>query len=190
MKWSLDRPATSTGFSLHFLHLEDLFVGLSMSCFLTNAIVGTVALPKMFMTSYLGLGSHSTPSDLDVANEFMHYSLALLLVFLVGIWCIKLSFLFYFRRLMFQRTTRSMVPWWIVMIAVIIGGGFAISIQFSSCVPFSNYFHLERCWLDPDPAAYKRNKDWQIAAVWSSTTLDILTDLMSTFQRVLRLLFY
>lgn len=135
--------------SFHRLFWDDFLVLVAWLMLLTNAVIWQQAKTGLYLLLNVQSGRQSPPPEFNLkVGEYLHESLAILILFYSSLWCVKLSFLIFFQRLG-RNVQRQKLIWWSVL-AVVIASYFAVvgTIQWHCLVPrfeviASEYLHSQ-----------------------------------------------
>lgn len=104
------------------LLVDDFLTGFAWIILLATAILWQVITPDLYELMEVTAAIRMPGVNfVENAERYMKGSLAVLFLFYVGLWCVKLSFLIFFYRLGDQ-VTYYRVSWWIVTIFTICAG--------------------------------------------------------------------
>lgn len=105
--------------SFHRLFWDDFLVLLAWLMILANSIVWQYAKTGLYLLLNVQSGRQPPPPDFaGKVEEYLHASIAILILFYSSLWCVKLSFLIFFLRL--GRNVRwQNVIWWSVFVIVV-----------------------------------------------------------------------
>lgn len=155
------------------LLVDDYLTGFAWTVLLATAILWQVIVPDLYELMEVTAGVR-LPSVNFVANaeRYVKGSLAVLFLFYVGLWTIKMSFLMFFYRLGDQ-ITYYRVSWWIVTVITMASG--------AVCVGTIQY----HCLADPlaKVAVKCLSRDaieFQDITLKVNCALDVFTDALST----------
>lgn len=105
--------------SFHRLFWDDFLVLLAWSMILANAIVWQYAKTGLYLLLNVQSGRQLPPPNFGLkVEDYLHDSIAILLLFYSSLWCVKLSFLIFFQRLG-RNVQRQKVIWWSVFVVVV-----------------------------------------------------------------------
>jgi hypothetical protein len=156
------------------LQLDDFFAGFAWILLLTTAILWTVIMDKVYYMKYV-LSGMLPPTDIprlfDAIRVYLHGSLAVLMMFYMGLWTIKINFLIFFKRLGYQ-INYFRIYWWCVTIFTVIAGAACLgNIQYS-CLAVTVEESVAKC---STPSAVR----YQDITLKVNCALDVLTDVLS-----------
>lgn len=111
--------------SFHRLFWEDFLVLMAWLMILANAIVWHYAKNGFYLLLNVQSGRQLPPQDFGPkVEEHLRYSIAILVLFYSSLWCVKLSFLIFFRGLG-RNVQRQKRIWWSVL-AVVVASYFSV----------------------------------------------------------------
>jgi hypothetical protein len=97
------------------LFLDDAFVLFAWTIILANSILWQCIHKPMFVFPRVARGWQAPPPDFQSEFErFLKGSAAFIFLFYTCLWSIKLSFLWFFRRL-YRHVGRWMIFWWVIL---------------------------------------------------------------------------
>ena len=162
------------------LYFDDAFVLLAWGTSLGTVTMWQIIVRGMYVNHAVAAGEiWPPPADfIPISNRFLRTSVGAIWFFYSGLWCVKLSFLFFFRRL-YTNVQRLKWHWWTVLF-VLIG-------SWAACVGDIDY----GCLL-PDLTTIAMSCETAESIRFTRTTLivncflDIFTDICGkAFWRVL-----
>lgn len=117
--------------------IADILVLAAWLLYLGNAIIWTAVYKQMYPIYALSIGtidSWNMPTDIAWAEKrYLRAQLAGYLISYSSLWLIKLSFLFFFRKLG-NHYRAQRILWWAVLMLVIIAYGVTLSILDYACM--------------------------------------------------------
>ncbi|KAI9044340.1 uncharacterized protein KD926_000941 [Aspergillus affinis] len=157
------------------LLVDDYFVLLALAFLITNAALQTIQTPHLYYTAL-------TPTGPEIeyhGNQYVRYEFAIIGLFWSVLWSIKGSFL-----ALFWKLTEGIPRYRWACCGV---GTFAMAaytvcwmLLALSCHPPQDYFHFGNCNKPNDQRS-------AFITICFSTTVDIITDVMSTFPDTKRI---
>ncbi|KAJ4374837.1 hypothetical protein N0V83_001915 [Neocucurbitaria cava] len=130
-------------------------------------------MDKVYYMKYV-LSGMMLPTDLprlfEAIKVYLHGSLAVLLMFYIGLWTIKINFLIFFKQLGYQ-ITYYRVYWWGITIFTVIAGAACIGDIQYDCLAVTVQESMAKC---AGPAAIK----YQDITLKVNCALDVLTDVL------------
>jgi len=151
------------------LLLDDIFIFLAWALFLAVAILWQLIYEDMYMLFALESGQlWPPPTDfLDKMNRYLRTLAVILTLFYSGVWSVKLSFLFFFRRL-YCNITWMKYHWWAVLV-ITLG-------TFAACVATTDYM----CLVTPIEEDFQQCMSTpQIEFEWTSIRVNCVMDVVS-----------
>jgi hypothetical protein len=125
---------------------EDYFILLAWILLLSNAILWSVESDNLFLgTSIATGGTHTIPPNIaDVMNAYFRSLLAMYIITNSGLWCVKVSLLFFFKRFGRRKRTQRIL-WWCATVFIAASFVACIGIQGYSCLtaPFPRSIGME-----------------------------------------------
>ncbi|KAL4902930.1 hypothetical protein BDW74DRAFT_54639 [Aspergillus multicolor] len=156
----------------HFrFHFDDFLVVLAWSFHLSTSIIWQVESQTVYLLSDVSKGKEAwTPDLADRFTTLFHYRGVITILFFLGLWCIKLSFLVFFYRL--GSKIRSHRIWWYVVTAITVAlGALVLSNGTYQCL-FSKWQFIHTHCTN---VQYTRKSSW---AYFLNGAADVLTDLL------------
>jgi hypothetical protein len=153
---------------------DDYIAGFAWLLLLISACIWYMTIDGMYELSYVSAGMALPSAKFpDNAHRFLVGSNVALLMFYVGLWSIKLSFLVFFYRLG-ENFRPYQVCWWIILVFTVASGFVCIGDIQYHCLsdPFKKVF--SKC-------ASEDAIRFQEITVKLNCALDVLTDAMSKF---------
>lgn len=151
-----------------------MLAGFTWVLLLATAILWTVIIDKVYYMKYV-LSGMLPPTDIprlfNAIEVYLHGSLAVLLMFYVGLWTIKLNFLMFFKQLGYQ-ITYYRIYWWAITIFTVIAGIACISNIQYDCLAVTVEETMAKC---SGPAAIR----FEDVTLKVNCALDVLTDVLS-----------
>lgn len=155
----------------HKLQLDDLLTGVAWILLLATALIWTIIMDDVYEMKYVLSGQqYPTAHFMTALGRYLHGSLAVLLMFYLGLWTIKLNFLTFFYRLGDQ-ITYYRIYWWFVTIFTICAGITCIGTIQYECLAVSPERTSAIC-AGPEKTQY------QNITLKVNMALDVLTDAM------------
>jgi hypothetical protein len=155
------------------LQLDDLFAGFAWILLLTTAILWTIIMDKVYYMKYV-LSGMVPPTDMvklfDAIQVYLHGSLAVLIMFYVGLWTVKINFLIFFKRLGYQ-ISYYRTYWWVITVFTVAAGAACIGDIQYDCLAVTVEQTMAKC---SQPAAIK----YQDITLKVNCALDVLTDIL------------
>jgi hypothetical protein len=171
------------------LYADDFLVLLAWLSLFGSAIVWQTQQTAMYHQYDLAAGKVSpTPEILEAEIVFLRTEVATIILFYVCLWCVKISFLIFFRRL--GQNVRGLRVWWWVVL------GFTIAF-FATCIGDTQYSCLLRSldWIlsmQELPILFenlmltkaaecisKKAMDYQRSTLHYNCAADVISDFMS-----------
>ncbi|GME49708.1 hypothetical protein K490DRAFT_71845 [Neofusicoccum parvum] len=156
------------------LYLDDAWVFAAWLMALASTITWQCLAPNLYLSNAVTSGKlfPPPPDFVSKSETFLRGSVAIIFLFYTSLWCVKLSFLFFFRRL-YMNMGRLMRIWWAFVI-------FAIA-TWAVCIGTIEY----DCLVPPLAEIQARCKTtysiyFQRTTLVVNCVLDIVTDLMIT----------
>lgn len=120
------------------LFWDDFLVCMACLMLLANAIIWQRVKAGMYLSLDVQHGRQSTPPDLSSKiDEWRHGQLAAILLLTTSLWCVKLSFLIFFRRLG-RNVQRQKIIWWSVFAFVVVSYFVVLVTQRWRCLVLSS----------------------------------------------------
>lgn len=106
--------------SFHRLFWDDLLVLMAWLMILANAIIWHYAKDGLYLLMNIQSGRQLPPRNFGPkVGQYLHHSIAILVLFYSSLWCVKLSFLIFFRGLG-QNLQRQKKIWWSILALVVV----------------------------------------------------------------------
>ncbi|RDW78975.1 uncharacterized protein DSM5745_05827 [Aspergillus mulundensis] len=158
--------------SRHFqFHLDDFLVLLAWSFHLATSIIWQVKSGTMYLLFDVINGKAAwTPDLADRFTSLFHYRGAINILFFLGLWCIKLSFLVFFYGL--GSKIKSHRIWWYVVAALTVALGALVLADGSYQCLFAEWEFIRTECIN---AHYTGRSSW---AYYTNGAADVLTDLL------------
>lgn len=169
---------------------DDFLVLIAWLMLVATAIIWHYAKVGLYVLLGVQSGQQRAPPDFDTkAGRYLHLSAAVIILFYSSLWCVKLSFLIFFRRLG-RNVRRQKLIWWSVLTVVVASYFATLGTPPYRCmlprfeVIASEYFRdqankysinhltIENCGT-PSAAAYQR------AQFKATTAIDVFSDAIS-----------
>ncbi|KAI9820174.1 MAG: hypothetical protein M1827_005796 [Pycnora praestabilis] len=132
------------------LYVEDGFVFLALVFLITMGALYVVAIPPLFQLERVASGKEKPgPTFVADSKVFLQCQFAIIVLFWSCLWCVKFSFLFFYRRL-FEGIRKYMVWWWAVFVFTLVAYLGCWVTQLLACDPLSDYFIIGQCNSDRD----------------------------------------
>lgn len=153
---------------------DDAFVLFAWAIILSTSILWQTIAKDMYFHGEIVRSSQVPPPDFKPRVErFLKGSAAFVFLFYTTLWSIKLSFLFFFRRL-YLHVGRWMLFWWVIL-AITMASYFA-------CIGDMEY----DCLVDPleEIATHCQSREsinFQRRTLIANCVLDVFTDILSKF---------
>lgn len=115
---------------------DDLFVLLAWLILITCTILWHVrqTLDMVYLSFYVGYGAETPPPHyIKQLTNWLRILFAELFLNMVGLWCIKFSFLAFFRRLGHNVQGQKLL-WWVVTILTIAALGISVGVSYFPCI--------------------------------------------------------
>jgi hypothetical protein len=158
----------------HKLQLDDILAGVAWVFLLATALVWTVIMDDVYEMKYVLSGKqYATAHFMTALGRYLHGSLAVLLMFYLGLWTIKMNFLVFFYRLGDQ-VTYYRIYWWVVTIFTVCAGIVCIGTIQYECLAVPPEKSSAVC-AGPDKTRF------QNITLKVNMALDVVTDAMSKF---------
>lgn len=122
--------------SFRRLFWDDALVLVAWLMLLANAIIWQRAKTGLYLLLNVQSGRVPPPANFnEEVGEYLHLSLVVLILFYSSLWCIKLSFLVFFKRLG-RNVRRQKTIWWSVL-AVVVASYFSVigTVQYHCLIP-------------------------------------------------------
>lgn len=122
--------------SFHRLFWDDCLVLMAWLMILANAIVWHYTKDGLYLLLSVQSGRQLPPQDFGPkVEEYLHHSIAILVLFYSSLWCVKLSFLIFFRGLG-PNVQRQKRIWWSIL-ALVVASYFLVlgTIQWHCLIP-------------------------------------------------------
>jgi hypothetical protein len=143
---------------------------------LATAITWSVIIDNVYeMVGVLSGQQYPTSTFLHSLERYLHGSLAVLIMFYMGLWTIKINFLLFFRGLGDQVKSFYWLYWWAVSVFTIAAGAVCIGTVQYQCLAVSTTESMAKC----SGADAIRFQDVTLKV---NCGLDVLTDALSTFS--------
>ncbi|KAL1955950.1 hypothetical protein VTO42DRAFT_7935 [Malbranchea cinnamomea] len=150
---------------------EDLFIVLSWAFFLAMTILYIIVIPAVYRVTGVMAGEDSPYATMIQDALFMkRIFFATTLLLWASLWSVKLSLLVLYRRLLARLKTEIRV-WWGVLIFTILSFIGCVISNFTSCDSMSAWFSLDGCTSPREVKA-------QIASLYYSYAVDVITDIL------------
>ncbi|KAK2768273.1 hypothetical protein FQN54_000126 [Arachnomyces sp. PD_36] len=151
--------------------MDDLFMLLAWLFFLGLAINYIVITPILYRVTAVQMGEEMLYVDLeDDALLMIKIFFANTMLFWFSLWSVKISLLFLYRRLM-KGLPQLMRWWWVVMGFTLVSLVGCVVSNFTSCSSMHAWFTVGLCATHRDAVA-------QIASLYFSFAVDVITDIM------------
>lgn len=123
--------------SFRKLYVDDALILLAWLMILATSIIWQTLSGAMYRSLFVISGKvhHRPPTFVNDEQNFLHGSAVVIVLFYSSLWAVKLSFLFFFRRLV-QGVARQEQLWWAVL-AITVGSYFACigTIEYNCLLP-------------------------------------------------------
>jgi hypothetical protein len=156
----------------HRMFADDAFVFVAWTLMLVTSVLWQICAHDMYLNSAVARGVQMPPPDFVNRSEgFLKITVAIFFFFYSILWCIKLSFLFFFRRL-YINMGRWMKLWWTTFVITVA--------TWAVCVVMIEY----KCLVNPlvEIAAHcssgPSRRSQHTKLIWNCV-VDVLTDVMS-----------
>ncbi|CAG8954818.1 hypothetical protein HYFRA_00004744, partial [Hymenoscyphus fraxineus] len=157
----------------HKLLIDDFFACFAWVLQLSTAILWTVISSSLYeMLSVLSGQAYPTATFLHSLGQYLHGSLAVLLMFYLGLWTIKINFLLFFRKLGDQVKNYYRIYWWIVTVFTMAAGAVCIGTIQYSCLAIPTVQSLDGKCTQPEAIRF------QDITLKVNCGLDVVTDAM------------
>lgn len=181
--------------SFRKLYVDDALILLAWLMILATSIIWQTLSGAMYRSLFVISGKvhHPPPTFVNDQQNFLHGSAVVIVLFYSSLWAVKLSFLFFFRRLV-RGVARQKQLWWAVL-AITVGSYFACigTIEYK-CLLSSFAKIVSECAIDalhnkrliclgycPGLAAIR----FQRTTLHVTCALDVITDALSEYSRTL-----
>lgn len=155
--------------TFHRLFWDDFLLLVAWFMLLANATIWQYAKTGLYLLLNVQSGRQLPPADFGLkVGEYLHESVAILVLFYSSLWCVKLSFLVFFRRLG-QKVQKQKIIWWSVLV-VVVAGYFSVlgTIQWHCLIP--RFEIIAQNCTTPSSRAFER------ATLRATCAIDIITD--------------
>ncbi|KAJ8059985.1 hypothetical protein OCU04_011598 [Sclerotinia nivalis] len=159
--------------NFHHLLIDDFFAGFAWILLVSTAILWTVIINDFYEIKYVLSGMKMPDANLFYSlGRYLHGSLAVLFIFYVELWCIKINFLIFFRKLGDQ-VRHYQIYWWIVTLFTVAAGAVCIGTIQYDCLG-----SVEKAIAECAQPSAVRFEDVTLKV---NCALDVLTDALSEF---------
>jgi hypothetical protein len=154
------------------LLIDDFFAGGAWVLLLSTAILWTVLMNDLYEMKYV-LSGKKLPGlgFMRSIEQYLHGSMAILIMFYLGLWTVKINFLVFFYRLGAQ-ITYYRVYWWVVTVFTLAAGAVCIGTIQYQCLAVSVEESMAKC----SGASAIRFQDITLKV---NCGLDVFTDALS-----------
>lgn len=155
------------------LFVDDGFVFLGWTLVLATTIMWHYFAGAMFMNNAVARGAERAPDDYVQRSEtFLTGSAAIIFFFYSTLWSVKLSFLFFFRRL-YVNVSSWMKYWWVIFAIVVATWAVCVgNIEYKCLVSPLSYL-VQHCNGD-------HSRRYQRTTLIINCVLDLVTDVLIT----------
>lgn len=156
--------------------MDDAFVLLALTTFFISAVIWQNTSKYMYQALYVSSGvQHDIPATfLTDSEKYLKGQIGIILMFMTGLWSIKISFLLFFRRLG-ENVSGQQIHWWCVAV-------------YTAATYFIGVGTIEYHCLAPSLITIATTCSGQKSSYFEKTTLavnlamDVSTDLFSTYH--------
>ena len=96
------------------LHLDDAFVLVALLLTIANATLWQVTSNDLYLGIAVSDGQQPLPHDLSKIYVYLHSQFASVFIYVMSLWLVKFSFLWFFRGLG-NKIKRQQLVWWLVL---------------------------------------------------------------------------
>lgn len=115
--------------------VEDFLVFVALAFLLTTSVLTQTGLLYVYNTTAISLGElKPTANFWDDNTKGLHALLAQLVLTIIGIWLVKLNFLLFFRRLIWNVSRKYQIFWWFTLIVTLGCGGTTFGLTRFNCL--------------------------------------------------------
>lgn len=154
---------------------DDYIVGIAWILLLATAITWQIILPDLYEFMDISAGLRRPSSDF--LNTLLRYSrgqLSIFIMFFIGLWAVKLSFLVFFYRLG-SMITYYRIAWWCITVVTLSAGFVCIGTMEYNCLAKSAQEIMTNC-------SQQSSRRHQYITLKVNCALDVLTDALSMFN--------
>lgn len=157
------------GILLRSFHADDVFSALAWFSMLVAIILATVSNPLNYKSSSILVGETPKPSEEELANitiTLRKWNVAAETFFWIGLYCVKLSFMFLYRLIFPQYR----IVWTLITVYIILSFGACLIGVYGQCGSASHLFSYDQC-----RTPYVAALDGKL--IWVDFVLNVTTDL-------------
>lgn len=160
------------------LLVDDYFAGVAWVLLLSTAITWTVLMDDVYEIKYV-LSGLKFPGNgfIHSLEKYLHGSMAVLMMFYLGLWTVKINFLVFFYQLG-SKITAYRIYWWTVTIFTIAAGLVCVGTIQYQCLAVSVQESMAKC----SGASAIRFQDITLKV---NCGLDVFTDALSKLSGTL-----
>lgn len=167
----------------HRLFIDDAFILTAWMMVFATTVMWHHFAEAMFINNAVSRGVQLPPIDFVERSEtFLKGSAAIICLFYSTLWSVKLSFLFFFRRL-YVNVGSWMRYWWVILAITVATWAACIgNIEYKCLISSLNYLVLH--------CNGERSRRFQRTTLIVNCVLDLFTDVLSEFLKVIHLHLY
>lgn len=153
------------------LHSDDFALFFGLALYITLCALYIADIPYLYsVMEWLSGKTQLSPKIVADYTQMMKYNYAVTMFFWAVLWCVKISLLLFFRRVILR--TNFIKVWWVILVFTILTFIGCVISQFTSCDSIHDFTRLGAC-VSP------RNQRAQIISLYYSFAVDVLTDILS-----------
>ncbi|QSZ36724.1 hypothetical protein DSL72_006607 [Monilinia vaccinii-corymbosi] len=157
------------------LWVDDAFVVIGWICILISTVIWHFEAHSLFLSAAIASGQMSPLDDPTYVTDTEHYlraSVAVIILFYTSLMTIKLSFMFFFRRLLSGVHERNlMIQWWSILAAIVVAWLVCIGDIEYRCLVSKFEVIATKC-------VQSGSIDFQRITLGVNCALDVITDIL------------